>query len=124
MTSSSLLSRNLTGFFTKYNDNDGEVYATNNVQFFLAAEAFSHFTLVESNGAMLVCDLQGINDFYTDPQIHTAQEESVLGMGNRGLDGTARWVAKRQCNDMCRAKGLHPLTSEGIPLPFCCFGSA
>lgn len=35
---------------------------------------------------MLVCDLQGVNDFFTDPQIHS-EDGKGLGLGNMGLEG-------------------------------------
>lgn len=110
----------LNGHFTKYNSNFGEVYredkranltdtqTSRRTAIFDAAEAFSHFTLVESGGGMLLCDLQGVNDFLTDPQIHT-EDGKGLGMGNMGMEGIDKWVMKHQCNDICRGLGLQPL---------------
>lgn len=34
-------------------------------------QAFSHFTWVVSNQAVLVCDIQGVGNYFTDPQIHS-----------------------------------------------------
>jgi hypothetical protein len=34
-------------------------------------QAFSHFTWEASGHKLLVCDLQGVGDLWTDPQIHT-----------------------------------------------------
>ncbi|CAJ1038347.1 Alpha-kinase family, putative [Leishmania shawi] len=111
----------LSGRFTKYNSNYGEIYredkkaaltsteAKRRTQIFEAAEAFSHFTLVESGGSMLVCDLQGVNDFLTDPQIHT-EDGKGLGMGNMGQEGIDKWIEKHDCNEICRALGLQPLS--------------
>ena len=74
------------------------------------AECFSHFTLVQSGYAMLVCDLQGVHDVLTDPQIHTDTDEGAgLGMGNMGRDGIAKWKAAHICNELCRAMGLEPI---------------
>ncbi|KAK7200539.1 myosin heavy chain kinase a-like protein [Novymonas esmeraldas] len=110
----------LNGRFTKYNSNYGETYredkkaaltstqAKRRTDIFEAAEAFSHFTLVESGGSMLLCDLQGVNDFLTDPQIHT-EDGKGLGMGNMGQEGIDKWVEKHECSEMCRALGLQPL---------------
>ncbi|CAG9584003.1 myosin heavy chain kinase a-like protein [Leishmania major strain Friedlin] len=110
----------LSGKFTKYNSNYGETYredkkaaltsseARRRTEIFEAAETFSHFTLVESGGSMLVCDLQGVNDFFTDPQIHT-EDGKGLGMGNMGQEGIDKWIEKHECNDICRALGLQPL---------------
>lgn len=33
--------------------------------------AFAHFSYEASNKRLLVCDIQGVGDLYTDPQIHT-----------------------------------------------------
>lgn len=33
-------------------------------------QAFSHFTYCHSGGKLLICDIQGVGDKYTDPQIH------------------------------------------------------
>ena len=74
------------------------------------AECFSHFTLVQSGYAMLVCDLQGVHDVLTDPQIHTDTDEGAgLGLGNMGRDGIAKWVTAHVCSDLCRSMGLVPL---------------
>lgn len=110
----------LSGHFTKYNSNFGETYRDDKkgnltseqnrrrTAIFDAAEAFSHFTLVESGGSMLVCDLQGVHDFLTDPQIHT-EDGKGLGMGNMGQEGIDKWVEKHTCNGICKALGLQPL---------------
>ncbi|KPA81509.1 elongation factor-2 kinase-like protein [Leptomonas pyrrhocoris] len=117
----------LKGNFTKYTNNFGEVYEgfeqrlDNEMEqkrhkVLMAAEAFSHFTLQDSGGSMLVCDLQGVNDFLTDPQIHT-EDGKGLGMGNMGQEGIDKWVEKHVCNDMCRALRLTPLKDLMHHLP-------
>ncbi|KAJ1471484.1 kinase-like domain-containing protein [Baffinella frigidus] len=45
--------------------------------------AFSHFTWHASNNTILVCDIQGVMDDYTDPQIHTLSGKG-FGKGNLG----------------------------------------
>ncbi|CAG9584001.1 elongation factor-2 kinase-like protein [Leishmania major strain Friedlin] len=113
----------LTGNFTKYTNNFGNVYdgfekrrsleeEKKRHRVLMAVEAFSHFTLVESGGSMLVCDLQGVNDFLTDPQIHT-EDGKGLGMGNMGQEGIDKWVDAHVCNEVCRAMMLEPL-SKGL----------
>ena len=122
-----VMEHKLNGYFTKYNSNYGEVYekATGNAtesvnirhrRVLDTAEAFSHFTLQETDGSMLVCDIQGVEDLFTDPQIHT-EEGKGLGMGNMGEDGIAKWVVKHQCNDICRRIGLRPLIESRAPPP-------
>lgn len=34
-------------------------------------QAFSHFTFERSGHELIVVDIQGVGDLYTDPQIHT-----------------------------------------------------
>jgi myosin-heavy-chain kinase len=115
------------GNFTKYNSNYGEVYEEGTFgtritpqqlerhqRLFLVAEAFSHFTWAWSNGKILVCDLQGINDLFTDPQILTSDDEG-FGMGNMGREGIKRWKAAHECNDICRAMHLPQVVVDAEP---------
>jgi len=108
----------MIGTFTKYNSNFGEVYEQSDskkpltaqekdkrTRVFKFSEAFSHFSLEESGGSMLVCDLQGVNDLFTDPQIHT-EDGKGLGMGNMGEEGITKWKSKHVCNEVCRALQL------------------
>lgn len=117
----------LKGTFTKYNNNFGETYESSDVKkpmspeeeikrnrVYQYSEAFSHFSLVESGGSMLVCDLQGVNDFFTDPQIHT-EDGKGLGMGNMGQEGIDKWTSKHSCNAVCRAIGLLDLWGRVDP---------
>lgn len=111
----------LKGTFTKYNNNFGEIYEQSDAKrkmtpeeeakrsrVFKFSEAFSHLSIEESGGSMLVCDLQGVNDFFTDPQIHT-EDGKGLGMGNMGQEGIDKWVAAHTCNEVCRALNLRDL---------------
>lgn len=117
----------LKGTFTKYNNNFGEIYENSDAKkpispeeerkrarVFQYSEAFSHFSLVESGGSMLVCDLQGVHDFFTDPQIHT-EDGKGLGMGNMGQEGIDKWTSKHQCNTVCRAISLLDLWGRPNP---------
>ncbi|KAG5465776.1 hypothetical protein CUR178_00489 [Leishmania enriettii] len=110
----------LKGSFTEYRSKFGDVYEgferrsstkeeKERQRVLVAAEAFSHFTLVESGGSMLVCDLQGVNDFLTDPQIH-AEDGKGLDMGDMGQEGIDKWMEAHPCNDVCRAVQLKPLS--------------
>ena len=63
--------------------------------------AFSHYTWEASNRSILVCDIQGVLDMYTDPQVHTGSGEG-FGQGNLGLDGIHRFLGTHICNDVCR----------------------
>ena len=48
--------------------------------------AFSHFTYEASGHRKLICDLQGVGDLYTDPQMHTVDGKGC-GKGNMGKRG-------------------------------------
>lgn len=56
--------------------------------FFLTPpQAFSHFTFERSGHQLIVVDIQGVGDLYTDPQIHT-EKGTDFGDGNLGRRGT------------------------------------
>lgn len=53
-------------------------------------QAFSHFTFERSGHQLIVVDIQGVGDLYTDPQIHT-ETGTDFGDGNLGrCGGSAR----------------------------------
>lgn len=49
-------------------------------------QAFSHFTFERSGHQLIVVDIQGVGDLYTDPQIHT-ERGTDFGDGNLGRPG-------------------------------------
>lgn len=46
-------------------------------------QAFSHFTFERSGHQLIIVDIQGVGDLYTDPQIHT-ESGADFGDGNLG----------------------------------------
>lgn len=46
-------------------------------------QAFSHFTFERSGHQLIIVDIQGVGDLYTDPQIHT-ESGTDFGDGNLG----------------------------------------
>jgi hypothetical protein len=81
----------LKGDYIKYSNNNGWVQGANSTTqakdtYRNTPQAFSHFTYVSSGFDLIVVDIQGVNDFYTDPQIHTA-DGTGFGMGNLGVTG-------------------------------------
>ncbi len=62
----------IDGDYIKYNSNSGFVENSYCRQ---TPHAFSHFTFERSGHELIVVDVQGVGDLYTDPQIHTAEGE-------------------------------------------------
>ena len=65
-------------------------------------QAFSHFTYESSNHRLLICDIQGVSDSYTDPQVHSEEPDGFGGKGNLGQRGIDRFLATHRCNAICR----------------------
>ncbi|KAM5328884.1 eukaryotic elongation factor 2 kinase isoform 2-T3 [Glossophaga mutica] len=68
----------IEGKYIKYNSNSGFVRDDN---MRLTPQAFSHFTFERSGHQLIVVDIQGVGDLYTDPQIHTVKGTD-FGDGN------------------------------------------
>ena len=63
----------IDGDYIKYNSNSGFVDGKICRQ---TPQALSHFTFERSGHELIVVDIQGVGDLYTDPQIHTAEGKS------------------------------------------------
>lgn len=90
------------GAYVKHNNNAGNLVgdlhrATPN--------AFSRFTFKESGGTCMVVDIQGVDDIYTDPQIHSVKGDD-FGDGNLGLKGMALFFSTSVYDDLCRLLNL------------------
>ncbi|KAJ9448957.1 Eukaryotic elongation factor 2 kinase, partial [Diplonema papillatum] len=92
----------LEGKYVKYNNNSGYCLSHRNTP-----QAFSHFTWAQSNGELMVVDIQGVGDLYTDPQIHTWDGKGY-GDGNLGLTGMSLFFNSHVCNYICKAMQLKP----------------
>ncbi|CAH1246243.1 EEF2K [Branchiostoma lanceolatum] len=72
-------------------------------------QAFSHFTFERTDGRVVVCDVQGVGDQYTDPQIHCMDAGLQYGQGDFGAHGIISFVSNHRCNSICRALKLTPI---------------
>ncbi|CAH0478057.1 unnamed protein product [Peronospora belbahrii] len=87
----------IAGEYHKHNNNFGYVSELERN----TPQAFSHFTYEASGQQIIVVDIQGVGDHYTDPQIHSRRGKE-FGKGNLALRGFARFLGSHRCNPICR----------------------
>ena len=63
----------IEGTFAKYINNTGEICGDVSSEISLKAEAFVHFTYVNSNQQLVVSDIQGVDYWLCDPEIASAK---------------------------------------------------
>ncbi|KAL6044462.1 Eukaryotic elongation factor 2 kinase [Balamuthia mandrillaris] len=94
----------IEGDYVKHNTNSGYVELEH---WRHTPHCFSHFTFECTQNKLLVCDIQGVNDLYTDPQLHSWDGKD-FGTGNLGPRGIALFLYSHECNGLCKLLGLTP----------------
>jgi elongation factor 2 kinase len=74
--------------FVKHNSNTGFV---DDEEIRQTPQAFSYYSFFASNGERMVVDVQGVNDLYTDPQLHSI--DCRFGNADLGAKGMAFFFA-------------------------------
>lgn len=98
----------ISGSYRKHNGNFGYVSEDERS----TPQAFSHFSWHASGGTALVCDIQGVSDLYTDPQVHSVSGKGY-GRGNLGMKGVKKFLEKHRCNRICQYLKLPPCRADG-----------
>jgi elongation factor 2 kinase len=99
--------RYICGEYRKHNNNFGYVSEDERN----TPQAFSHFTYEASQQQLLICDIQGVSDLYTDPQIHSIDGEG-FGKGNMGEKGFEKFLSTHRCNAVCRYLKLPAINAK------------
>jgi len=95
------------GQYRKYNNNSG--FVSNDER--NTPQSFSHFTYEHSNHHLLIIDIQGVGDHYTDPQIHT-YDGVGFGIGNLGKKGFEKFLDTHKCNAICQYLNLQSINPK------------
>ncbi|XRA97307.1 elongation factor 2 kinase [Pycnococcus provasolii] len=92
------------GTYIKYNSNSGFVEHESPASLDggkdvrtvtrMTPQAFSQFTFERTGGCKMVVDVQGVDDLYTDPQLHTIDGKGY-GEGNLGISGMALFFSTK-----------------------------
>ena len=110
----------IEGPYVKYNSNCGFV---NKDDYAASLNAFSHWTYQETDGYLMVVDLQGVQITnpagpkfaLTDPALH-CKDLTRFSCTNLGKPGMHRFFRTHYCNTICKAMGLEPpsLSARGF----------
>eukprot|EP00667_Euglena_gracilis_P003844 EG_transcript_3855 len=98
----------INGDYRKYNNNSGAVVSREEER--NTPQAFSHFTYIHSDRKHIIIDIQGVEDTYTDPQVHSLERN--FGLGNLGQEGIDAFFKTHRCNNICIGLGLASLEKQ------------
>jgi TPR repeat protein len=97
------------GEYEKHNNNSGHVFQTKD---WATPQAFSYFSFIASGYKLMVVDIQGVDDLYTDPVIHflPSHNPELSKFGdqavNMGIRGFALFLWSHRFNPVERLLGL------------------
>eukprot|EP00667_Euglena_gracilis_P011481 EG_transcript_11732 len=91
----------LPGKYVQHNDATGFVAKGSRN----TPQAFSHFSYEFTERRMMIVDVQGVDDCYTDPQVLTVDGQGY-GAGNTGEKGIQKFLDAHWCNRLCSCLGL------------------
>lgn len=94
------------GNYIKHNNNSGTTFSDR-----VTPQAFSYFSFVSSSRRLMIVDIQGVDDLYTDPVVHFLPQHCP-GLGqtdvNLGLRGFALFFWSHRFNPIDCFLGLPP----------------
>ena len=95
--------RYLSGTYEKHNCANGWVPSVCRS----TPQAFSHFTYCVTRGNLMIVDMQGVGDTYTDAVVLTSDGKGY-GPGNIGRHGMDLFFGSHRCNTVCMKLALTP----------------
>lgn len=104
----------LQGHYIKHLNNAGKVFTSDTL-----AQAFTHFTWKASGRRIMICDIQGVGDVYTDPSIQCEQEETpelAEKSCNWGGEAVHTFFRQHRCSVHCRSHALQSAQEELLSL--------
>lgn len=107
--------RYIDGTYKKHNNNWGFINAQHERN---TPHAFSHFSYEASRRRVLICDIQGVGDLYTDPQVHSIDGEG-FGKGNMGQRGFQKFFSTHRCNAICKFFKLPLVNPKNVAKDLC-----
>ena len=105
----------ISGKFTKYTNNNGDLFAEESDITGQKAECLSHFSYEKSEKKLLLVDVQGSGYDFFDPEIasdnlyDSITNEILYCTGNLSKMAIKNFIQKHNCNKYCEIVGLKQL---------------